>query len=261
MTLREWRDLYAALGFATVPLVHRGKRPLRRGWLERGDEQWVGAPDGSNIGILTGTRSGGLVVLDFDTMDGPETVLGMTPAQLAVVTMVVRTSRGWHVYARDSSARSGTPVEGLDVRADGGMVVAPPSVHASSHVYAFVSGQRRLVELNAIWPEAIPGTRAPRPSPAPPDDEKLAAAEAWVALQAPKLQDSWRRLKQPASASWDPSRADFAVARCLWEGGWSVEEAARVLLALPGSRAQERGEGYALRTATRAASLGPRRAL
>lgn len=248
MTLKEWRAFYAELGFATIPLVHRGKRPLRRGWLERGDEQWAGAPESSNLGILTGARSGGLVVLDFDTLDGPERVLGMTPQQLAVVTIVVRTSRGWHVYARDRAVASGTPVEGLDVRADGCMVVAPPSVHASGAAYEFVGTHRALIELSAIWPQAGRKMDADAVSV----DRAVAAAQEWISLQAPKLQEAWRRLNQAPSASWDASRADFAVARCLWEGGWSVEEAADVLMALPGSRARERGREYAILTATRA---------
>lgn len=252
MKLADWRTYYAGLGFATVPLVHRGKRPLRRGWLSRGDEQWVGVPDSCNMGILTGSRSGDLVVLDFDTIDGPERVLGMTPEQLAVVTMVVRTSRGWHVYTR-GRVESGTPVGGLDVRSDGGMVVAPPSVHASGHEYAFVGSQRSLVAFDAIAGELTGlASTAAGEAGLPASDPCVDAAEAWVRLQAPKLQEAWRRLREPGSASFDASRADFAVARCLWEGGWSEAEAVAVLLALPGSRARERGEGYATLTVARA---------
>lgn len=253
MRLQEWRAFYANLGFATVPLVHRGKRPLRRGWLERGDEQWVGTPDSCNIGILTGSRSGGLVVLDFDTRDGPVNVLRMTPEQLSVLTIVVRTSRGWHVYARGVGVETGTPVAGLDLRADGGMVVAPPSVHASGHVYEFVGASRSLVDLAAIAPQFSP-SESLKPVAF---DERVEAAEAWVGLQAPKLQDAWRRLKSPPSGSFDASRADFAIARCLGEGGWSVEDAAAIPLALPGSRARQRGEAYALRTAQRARAERP----
>lgn len=247
MTIDEWRVAYRALGFATIPLAPRGKRPLRKGWLERGDEQWVGAPAMANIGILTGSRSGGLVVLDFDTRDGPEQVLGMTPEQLAIVTIVVETARGWHVYARADGVASGTPRVGLDVRGEGGMVVAPPSVHPSGHVYAFVGPCRALVPLDAIAPELL----APAVARAPSDDG-LDEAEAWVALQAPKLQEAWRRLKEPPSLSFDASKADFAVARCLWEAGYSPERVAAILMRLPGSRARERGEAYALLTATRA---------
>lgn len=194
-----------------------------------------------------------LVVLDFDTLDGPGRVLGMTPQQLSVVTIVVRTSRGWHVYAR-GRADSGTPVEGLDVRADGGMVVAPPSIHASGHEYAFVGSHRGLVAFDAIAGELTPppdsGSGAAAAGPA--SDARVMAAEAWVLLQAPKLQEAWRKLRGPVSASFDASRADFAVARSLWEAGWSEEEVVHVLLALPGSRARERGEPYARLTVARA---------
>lgn len=258
MTLAQWRAFYAGLGFATVPLVHRGKRPLRRGWLERGDEQWSGAPESSNIGILTGHRSGGLVVLDFDTMDGPERVLGMTPQQLAVLTIVVRTARGWHVYARGEH-ESCTLVEGVDVRGDGGMVVAPPSVHPSGHVYEFLPPSSGLIPLSAILPirlgraTGLTSTAQPGMEVNAPGDPLVVAAEEWVALQAPKLQEAWKRLRQPSSLSFDASKADFAVARSLWEAGWPADDVSRLLMQLPGSRAKERGEGYAKLTASRAA--------
>lgn len=91
------------------------------------------------------------------------------------------------------------------------------------------------------------------------DGVDMVLVEDWIAAQWPALQAAWAKLRRPpASESFDPSRADFAVARCLWEGGWSMEEAARILLALPGSRAAERGETYALLTATRAANVARR---
>lgn len=210
MTLETWREHYRSLGFATIPLVPRGKRPLRKGWLDAGHEQWMSAPSRANIGILTGERSGGLGVLDFDTRDGPEGVLGMTPQQLAVLTLVVETARGWHVYARAHSVSCGTPRAGLDVRGDGGMVVAPPSVHPTGHIYRLVGAQRGLVALGTIAPDLFTHD-VPKAYP----DTQTEAVHAWIARQAPKLQDAWRRLNEPPSSSWDASKADFAVARCL----------------------------------------------
>lgn len=75
-------------------------------------EYWRDAPPDANVGILTGAPSGGLVVLDFDTREGPEAILGMTPQQLAVVTIVVETHRGWHVYAREPGRATNTPPGG-----------------------------------------------------------------------------------------------------------------------------------------------------
>lgn len=250
MTLDALREIYRSLGFATIPLVPRGKRPLRKGWLDAGDEQWIDSPSRANIGILTGARSGGLVVLDFDTRDGPDLVLGMTPGQLSVVTIVVETARGWHVYARAHGVSCRTARAGLDVRGDGGMVVAPPSVHSTGHMYRFAGAHRGLVALGAIAPDLF-APDVPKADPEP----KLEAVHEWIALQAPKLQDAWRRLNEPPSSSWDASKADFAVARCLWEGGYAVEEVASILCELPGSRAKERGRVYAVRTAARASAI------
>ena len=248
--LDDWRALYARLGFATIPLRPRTKRPLRRGWLGAREEHWRNVPREANIGVLTGAGSGGLVVLDFDTREGPVDLLGMTPAQLAVLTMVVETSRGWHVYAREAGRATCTLREGVDLRGEGAMVVVPPSVHPLGKVYRFVGASWSIVELAALLPaEENAATQARL---------EFEEVESWIALQAPKLRDAWRRLKEPPSYSFDASKADFAVARCLWEGGWSVDSVAEVLLRLPGSRARERGEGYARTTAQRAAAVPPK---
>lgn len=250
MTLAEWRALYARLGFATIPLRPRSKRPLRRGWLAASEEHWRDVPADANLGVLTGARSGGLVVLDFDTRDGPERLLGMTARQLAVVTIVVETARGWHVYARENGRATCTLAEGVDLRAEGAMVVAPPSTHPSGARYRFVAEPREVVPLEAILPRECGVVEIGAP--------EVSEAEGWIALQAPKLRAAWDRLKEPPSHSFDASKADFAVARCLWEGGYSIEEVARILGALPGSRARERGESYARRTAERAAAAPAR---
>lgn len=247
----EARAFYAALGFATIPLRARDKRPLRKGWREAPSEHWLDAPEGVNVGIVTGSPSGGLVVLDFDTREGPEKLLGMTAAQLAVLTMVVETRRGWHVYAREHGRASSTLREGVDLRGEGGMVVAPPSVHPSGWRYRFVGAGTSIMQLSALRIDAT--------IQEPVVGMDLRDVEEWIALQAPKLQEHWRRLSEPPSRSFDASKSDFAIARCLWESGRSVDEVAAILLRLPGSRARERGEEYARLTVARAAQARGRR--
>jgi hypothetical protein len=66
----------------------------------------------------------------------------------------------------------------------------------------------------------------------------------------------WKRSLQSGKA-WpsyrpDVSRADFTWCRTAIERGWSVEGTASRLMELS-SKAKEKGEGYALQTATRAA--------
>lgn len=261
----EMLALYERLGFATVPLVPRGKRPLRRGWQVPSRDAWRDAPADANVGILCGAPSGGLVVLDFDTHDGPHDVFGMEPRELAVHTLVVRTTRGWHVYARHDPAPTTSPRPGLDIRGEGSQVVAPPSVHPSGAAYTFVAEPRRVAALSELTaPEDVFGRTRPGEAEAsdevavaqPGSEPDWARADEWVALQSAKLQAAWKCLRSgEVDDEFDRSRADFAVARCLWEGGWSAAEIATVLLALPGSKAAERGEEYARKTAARASMM------
>jgi hypothetical protein len=91
-------------------------------------------PAGCNIGIATG---GGLVVIDIDNhanVDGGETLyeLERQHEPLPRTASVKTGNNGEHLYftsrapIRNSAGRLGP---GLDVRGEGGYVVAPPSVH------------------------------------------------------------------------------------------------------------------------------------
>lgn len=57
------------------------------------------------------------------------------------VTLTAITGRGLHLYFRQSDrkvpASAGKLGVGIDVRGDGGYVVAPPSIHSSGHMYAW----------------------------------------------------------------------------------------------------------------------------
>ncbi len=141
--------LYAARGWSVLPLCPRGKRPAVSSWQEyqsrraTGEEiqaWWREAPD-ANIGVVTGAISG-LVVLDID---GAEAVKYARQRGVPL-TPAAETGKGWHVYfahpggsVPNAVALDG--IKGLDVRADGGYVVAPPSVHPSGRVYAWAKGR------------------------------------------------------------------------------------------------------------------------
>lgn len=250
-TRDEFLALYERLGFAAMPLRPRGKRPLRKGWQTPDPDAWVDAPPDANVGVLTGSPSGGIIVLDFDHEEGPFDVLGLRPRELARQTPVVRTSRGWHAYFRSDDLRTRSPFPGLDVRGERAMVVAPPSIHPSGHRYAFVGELREPAWLESLLPE--PADTMVQVQALVDEEVDWEGIEGWIQLQAPKLREAWARLKQP-DRKFDRSSADFAVARCLWEGGHAEEVVVRVLLALPGSKARERGEAYAVRTVRRAAA-------
>lgn len=144
---------YLTRGWSVIPIVPREKRPLvkwedyqRRqasdGELDRWFTRW---PD-ANVGIVTGAVSG-LVVLDVDPGHGGtaslaalETEHGTLPA-----TVSARTGGGGrHYYFRHPGRTTGNRTglaPGLDLRGDGGMVVAPPSMHGSGRRYQWVTGK------------------------------------------------------------------------------------------------------------------------
>lgn len=112
-------------------------------------EWWSSRPN-TNIGVLTGPVSN-LLVIDIDEEDGQRSIeaLGSRFGSLPI-TLESRTGRGRHLYfryppggnIRNSTGKLG---EGLDVRAEGGYVVAPPSVHASGKNYQWVTETEPVV--------------------------------------------------------------------------------------------------------------------
>jgi hypothetical protein len=111
-------------------------------------------PD-ANVGIITGTISG-LVVVDLDGSEGMTSCAKVMAGQGRPKVPTVKTGGGYHLYGR----HPGTPLKnfvknhpGLDGRADGGYVVAPPSLHASGKVYDW---KRPLTdELPELPPELL----------------------------------------------------------------------------------------------------------
>jgi hypothetical protein len=98
-------------------------------------------PSGVNVGIATGN---GLVVLDVDYVyDGGDSLAELERRHGALpVTVSVETGGGGAHYYFTTRARVGCSVgklgRGLDVRGEGGYVVAPPSIHPeTARVYTW----------------------------------------------------------------------------------------------------------------------------
>jgi hypothetical protein len=131
-----------ARGWSVIPLRPRSKLPAvpwqeyqRRHATINELEQWFAEP-GFNVGIVTGKLSG-IFVIDADT---PEAV-AWALSNLPPCDLRVRTSKGMHFYY-SHDYEHGRPIrnkarirDGIDVRAEGGYVVAPGSVHESGHLY------------------------------------------------------------------------------------------------------------------------------
>src|ERR687898_227618 len=132
---------YRRLGWSPIPIKPRSKEPnlreLRPYLTRKATQEELGAWSWSGVGIVTGPVSG-VLVLD---VDGPEGEAELKkhghPA-----TPTARTARGGlHLYFRhpEQHVRTGIRVApGLDVKASGGYVVAPPSVGPNGRRYEWI---------------------------------------------------------------------------------------------------------------------------
>jgi hypothetical protein len=138
----------AGKGMRVFPCVERGKEPaihnsfksattdpnIISGWWRRFD---------LNIAIATGPNSG-IWVLDVDDDEGEATLRKLEAAFGPLPpTVEAITGNGRHLYwrwptgieIRNTQCRDDMP--GLDVRGDGGYVMAPPSIHPAGRAYAW----------------------------------------------------------------------------------------------------------------------------
>lgn len=268
---KESLAVYARLGVVTIPLAPRSKRPLRAGWQRPGALRWSDAPSDANVGVLTGRASEGLVVLDFDDVDILHAELGMSPRSLAAHTVVVRTARGYHVYARSAQAQTRVPRDGFSILGEGSLAVAPPSVHPSGAIYAFVGKPTHIAMLTDFAaadlvsePEReVSDASVPRAAVDLSELRPILTEEAFeiVSAQNEKVRAAWKILttapageRELHGSGTDPwSRADFLIALCLIQHGCEPERVAGLFMTLPGSKAAVRGWPYAMRTCSRAA--------
>ena len=126
----------------------------------------------ANVGIATGT----IVVVDVDPRNGGEASLDALIAEHGPLpkTLTVRSGDGRHYYFKrpDGAKRVvGRPLaQGVDVKADGGYVVGPGSLHASGRRYEWIvhpdagSGAASLPEWIAARLVSGPQPRREAPS-------------------------------------------------------------------------------------------------
>jgi hypothetical protein len=139
-TLAKEAITLTRLGWGVIPLAPCSKHPLLK-WRELQHrklsereivEIFDRNPD-ANVGVVTG-RVSNLLVLDADAPD-------VVKKWGVPVTPISETARGRHYYfeLQSEKIRSATHLaDGLDIRAEGGYVVTPPSVHPSGKVYDWV---------------------------------------------------------------------------------------------------------------------------
>jgi len=140
--------------FAVFPCRPRQKTPLtEHGFKDASKDPaqirkwWERWPD-ANIGIATGAISG-VVVLDIDPRHGGDDTLETLQAKhgkLLATPTVLTGGGGLHSYFRhpgglvpNSASKIG---QGIDLRGDGGYVIAPQSIHESGNRYLWEVSSR-----------------------------------------------------------------------------------------------------------------------
>ncbi|WP_455208876.1 bifunctional DNA primase/polymerase [Kaarinaea lacus] len=143
---------YAKYHWSVIPIRAYEKRPLIK-WQEyqqrRASEdeinEWYQQWTNANVGIVTGKVSG-IVVLDIDPQHGGDKSLADWEKQHGPLprTVEVKTGGGGrHLYFQHPGGTVHNKIgiaPGVDLRGDGGCIVAPPSTHPSGNAYLWLKG-------------------------------------------------------------------------------------------------------------------------
>ncbi len=154
LTMFSEAKAYRDRGWSVIPLI--GKKPAVP-WKEYQERQptlgelaaWYGVATETryNIGVVTGAVSG-VTVVDCDTReDAVWWWKNRTRTGLISVT-----GRGVHFWYKYAPMRNVAHFDGhaIDVRGDGGYVVAPPSIHPSGKPYEWAK-EGELAEFDPEW--------------------------------------------------------------------------------------------------------------
>ena len=171
-SLLQWARYYHEIGFSVIPVYtvdqdgictckkkyeckNAGKHPAvnwQRFTKKRADDDqlifWFDGMDHShNIGLVTGSVSKNIFVIDVDTGEGKVGLETLDNVQMAhddlPITATAKTgSGGKHIFLRaphNFHVKTDTNLigKGIDVRGEGGFVVAAPSRHASGNRYTY----------------------------------------------------------------------------------------------------------------------------
>jgi len=135
----------SGLGFCVIPVRFKEKIPALTEWStyktrKPTDEElhaWFDRGN-RNIAVVCGAVSGNLVVIDFDDQNAMRFVINDLN-EIAKKTMIVRTGKGLHIYMRlTNPANFRLQNLKIDVKGEGGFVLAPPSVHPSGRQYTHI---------------------------------------------------------------------------------------------------------------------------
>lgn len=176
--------VFAVNASTKAPMTPRGCKDATRD--ERKIlEMWRRYP-AAGIGVATGKPSG-VIALDIDPRAGGEDGFAELAGQLGAPGVTVRVttpSGGWHAWYRAPAVRvpcsAGRIAPGVDVRGDGGYVVAPPTTRPDGTGWRW-TGAAPLADLQPAWIEALAAGNDPAQPPV------AAPASTWTTMLAEGL--------------------------------------------------------------------------
>lgn len=196
-TLLEAALVYAGIGLPVLPLheinadgrcscrqpgctgKHRGKHPRLCGWQKQASTDgnriraWWSRWPAANIGIATGHDR---IVLDVDGIEGRQTLVELERRHGPLPpTARARTGSGGLHFFFNTSLPVQTQIRflpGLDVLAEVGFVVAPPSTHYSGNAYAWLRHPAEGIAICPDWLLSILLERKRPPSGKPSHDDR-----------------------------------------------------------------------------------------
>lgn len=171
---REYINLYhRQWGCNVIPLRYKSKKPALHQWQQWqstrvSDEQireWGMADKFGNIGLVCGDISR-MAVLDIDNPAAVDWLQIDFNKVWQAGAAVVQTGGGYHIYMRTNQhvPTRQLPRFGVELRANGAYVLAPPSIHPSGRQYHWYAtphyrqvlqgkppAQLRLTDVHTVW--------------------------------------------------------------------------------------------------------------
>jgi len=207
----------------------------------------------------------GLVVIDIDPAHGGLDSICRLHAEHALPDgLRVRTgSGGWHLYFAhpgfDVGNSAGTVLgAGVDVRGDGGYVIAPPSRHVTGGTYEWV-GPSEIPDL----PDHLLERIRPQPQPVPPPARPLSQRDnrGGVSWAESALTDETRQVRAAAQGGRNHrlNRAAFSLGQIVAGGLLDADTVTEQLRhAALGAGLGARESALTIRSGLRAGMMHPR---
>lgn len=144
---RECAIDYRRKGFMPIPIPIGSKNPNRQGWQKESytvEEIRATFPADSNVGLLTGEPSGGLVDVDLDWLEARKLAPYLLPATLMSGRNEVPESHYWYVcdplphttkYQDPTLINSDQRAMIVELRSTGAQTIVYPSIHPTGDKY------------------------------------------------------------------------------------------------------------------------------